>query len=241
MMLRSGGGWAHRCCDGVVALQAYRGYATIRTAMATSLSQRVELRAAVSEDIDDIARIINYPPEPPLAKLLGSRRASRIGELLVKSGAYPSLSHTTVAVVDGAVAGVLECGSDSSISPSAGEFLPLLPRMLIILGPVTPRGVYGFWLRGRLQFETLGDDFPISELYVDEALRNRGIGGRLLEHADELAHRSGSARMSLETGITNPARRLYERHGFRVISERVSVAYDRVTGSPGRILMTKDI
>jgi ribosomal protein S18 acetylase RimI-like enzyme len=47
--------------------------------------------------------------------------------------------------------------------------------------------------------------------------------------------------MCIETGVTNPARRLYERHGFRVIETKTDARYERLTRSPGRILMTKDI
>jgi len=47
--------------------------------------------------------------------------------------------------------------------------------------------------------------------------------------------------MCIETGITNPARRLYERHGYTVISTKTDASYERLTSSPGRILMTKGI
>jgi len=45
--------------------------------------------------------------------------------------------------------------------------------------------------------------------------------------------------MCIETGITNPARRLYERHGYVVVATKTDPRYERLTGSPGRIQMTK--
>ena len=47
--------------------------------------------------------------------------------------------------------------------------------------------------------------------------------------------------MSLTTSTANPARRLYERHGFRVVETRTDTAYKRYTEIDGRYLMVKDI
>ncbi len=176
-----------------------------------------------------------------MATLLGEDRASRLGELFVLSGASIALESTTVATLDTAVVGVLDCGSQYGVRLTAGRVLRMLPRMLAILGPVAPRALYGMWLRQRVQFEAQPDTFSIAELYVDEALRNRGIGGRLLRHADELARREGAHRMCLETGVTNPALRLYERHGYAVVATKTHARYERLTGSPGRVLMAKAI
>jgi len=200
----------------------------------------IQIRTAMRADLPAISRIMNYPPEPPMAKMLGAHRVSRLGDILVRAGIALKLKDAVVALVDGKVAGVMECGGRTGPGTDARSYLRLLPRILLALGPMTPRAVYGFWLRQRLQFEPIPDAFAVVELYVDEVMRNRGIGGRLLEHADRTAPGKWS-RMCIETGITNPARRLYERHGFRVIATKTDASYERLTGSPGRILMTKDI
>ena len=204
------------------------------------MADPLKIRAATRADIGVISRIMNYPPEPPMATMLGAERASRLGDILVRAGVNLKLENAVVAIVDGKVAGVMECGGSSGPVTGASSYLRLLPRILLALGPVTPRAVRGFWLRRRLQFEPIPDAFAIGELYVDEAMRNRGIGGRLLEHADGIARGNWSC-MCIETGVTNPARRLYERHGFEVIETKTDSAYERLTGSPGRILMTKDV
>jgi ribosomal protein S18 acetylase RimI-like enzyme len=209
--------------------------------MDQSLSDVVALRQAVEADLPAISRIMNYPPEPPTATLLGADRASRLGDLLVRSGASVALTQTTVAVLDGALVGVMDCGSQYAVRMTAARLLRLLPRVCVVLGPSLPRGLHGLWLRQRVQFEPMSEAFPVAKLYVDERFRNRGIGGRLLQHAEELARRGGSPRMCLETGITNPALRLYERHGYRTVATKVSARYERMTGSPGRVLMVKDL
>jgi GNAT superfamily N-acetyltransferase len=209
--------------------------------MDQSLSDVVALRQAIKADLLVISRIMNYPPEPPTATLLGVERASRLGDLLVRSGVSIALARTTVAILDGAVVGVMDCGSQYAIRMSAAGLLQLIPRAVAVLGPALPRGLCGMWLRQRVQFAPMSDAFLVAELYVDEQLRNRGIGGRLLQHAEDLARRGGFRRMCLETGITNPARRLYERAGFRTVATKENSRYEQMTGSPGRVLIVKDL
>jgi ribosomal protein S18 acetylase RimI-like enzyme len=47
--------------------------------------------------------------------------------------------------------------------------------------------------------------------------------------------------MALTTTTENPARHLYERHGFRVVETRTDPAYERYTGIEGRHRMVKDL
>ena len=47
--------------------------------------------------------------------------------------------------------------------------------------------------------------------------------------------------MSLTTAVENPARRLYERNGYRVTAERRDLRYERMSGSVGRVLMVKEL
>ena len=58
----------------------------------------------------------------------------------------------------------------------------------------------------------------IKSMHTTSAARGLGIGGKLVEHILDTARGRGYSRISLETGSTKPfapARRLYERHGFR--------------------------
>lgn len=80
-----------------------------------------------------------------------------------------------------------------------------------------------------------------SELHVHPRYRNRGIGSAALDYAEVEAQRLGHRHMSLTTTTTNPARRLYERRGFRVVETRTDPMYERYTGIPGRHLMVKEL
>jgi ribosomal protein S18 acetylase RimI-like enzyme len=65
-----------------------------------------------------------------------------------------------------------------------------------------------------------------------------GAGGstRLLEEVIDAAE---GRPLSLTTRSDNPARRLYERHGFAVTAEKSHRAFERRTGAAGRILMVR--
>jgi len=92
-------------------------------AMAAPFAERVEMRPATAADVPGIARIMNYPPEPPMAVLLGSARASRLAELFVLSGASIAPESTTVAILDRAVVGVLDWTSQSCTAAVRASWL----------------------------------------------------------------------------------------------------------------------
>lgn len=86
----------------------------------------------------------------------------------------------------------------------------------------------------------LGWGSPVSATDVDPAFRNRGIGGALLDWAEARARAGGYQIMSLSTTTVNPARRLYERHGFRVTETLTDPEYQRITGIAGRHRMVRN-
>jgi ribosomal protein S18 acetylase RimI-like enzyme len=60
---------------------------------------------------------------------------------------------------------------------------------------------------------------PEVAIAVRDGHRGEGIGGRLLRALVELARARGVERLSLSVDSANPARRLYQRLGFRELSE----------------------
>lgn len=59
----------------------------------------------------------------------------------------------------------------------------------------------------------------IKSMHTVEAARGRGVGWAMLERLVSTAYEAGSRRVSLETGTGKafaPARRLYERGGFKI-------------------------
>lgn len=120
--------------------------------------------------------------------------------------------------------------------------LRALPAVLRIAGPLrVARMIPNLRARARITPPGVPGSYYIAELDVAPDRRNRGIGGALLDHAGREARRLGVHQLSLHTTTTNPARRLYERHGFRVARTATDPAYERITGIPGRVLMAKDL
>ena len=70
--------------------------------------------------------------------------------------------------------------------------------------PADPPG-YGF----------VAPDMPELSIGVLAEERGRGVGGALLEALKAVAREQGYRALSLSVDRQNPARRLYERHGFR--------------------------
>lgn len=65
----------------------------------------------------------------------------------------------------------------------------------------------------------LDDETPEIAVAVVDGHRGRGIGTLLLNELSETARRAGLARLSLSVDGQNPARRLYEELGYRVLSD----------------------
>lgn len=65
------------------------------------------------------------------------------------------------------------------------------------------------------------DALYVANLAVHADCRGQGVGARLLEQAVALARAADKAALELDVSVRNPrAQALYERTGFRVISER---------------------
>ena len=63
----------------------------------------------------------------------------------------------------------------------------------------------------------IAEDIPELSIAVVRHRRAQGVGGRLLRALADEARGRGLHALSLSVEPTNPARRLYERHGFREV------------------------
>lgn len=203
------------------------------------------IRAATAGDLERIESIVNDPPgQEAVGVCLGDPAlARRLARAFVGLGFSLDIGRCVVAEEDGVVAGVMEAGVGAE-GPDVGvaTVLRALPAVLRIAGPLrAARMVPNLRARARITPPGIPGSYYIAELDVAPDRRNRGIGGALLAHAERDARRLGVRQMSLHTTITNPARRLYERHGFRIVHTATDRAYERITGIPGRVLMVKDL
>jgi ribosomal protein S18 acetylase RimI-like enzyme len=209
-----------------------------------AIAEMLKIRPAVPADRDRMADIINDPPATGSVAIAGSiEKAVRAGRLFARYDITPRLRYASVAELDGRVIAVLECGAGyPDLAITAGLFLRMLVPVLQAVGPgglsrfVRSRGPWN-----RVGFPNDPESYYIAELDVDSVHRNRGIGGVLLRHAEVQARGAGCPRMTLTTNITNPAQHLYERFGFRIRETKTDAEYERYSGSPGRVLMVKDL
>ena len=201
-------------------------------------------RRAQPEDTERIAEIMHGEPLPEVVGLcFGSIQLARAlcYELVRLPGSPQGWEHTVLAALEREPVGLLQAGGDHV--SFTGFLTPrLLPRVLRIFGPLkSVTGLPRVRARARLNFDHPPGAYTVHELHVDPRYRNGGIGGAMLDYAEEEARRGGHRLMSLTTTTANPARHLYERHGFRVVETLTDAAYERYTGIAGRHLMVKEL
>jgi len=129
---------------------------------------------------------------------------------------------------------------------SNGSDVPALP--VVARAGINAMGLIGAlgaaWrslARLRVELQAPAGGVHLVELQVSPEHRNRGVGAFLLGEVDNYAIEHRAAHVSLTTASDNPARRLYERSGYRVVQQRTNARYERITGSAGRVLMVKAI
>jgi ribosomal protein S18 acetylase RimI-like enzyme len=199
------------------------------------------IRKATKADTERIAEIISGEPGDEATAICGGAGpARRFGMGLVRLPNSPQgWERTIVAELGGRVVGIILAGSSA-------ESFRVTPAIAILavraLGPIgVLRTLSRMNARKRVQTDPPEGSCHIAELHVDPASRSRGIGGALLDWSEEAARRDNHTVMSLSTTTSNPARRLYERHGFKIVQTLTDPEYERITGIAGRHLMVKQL
>jgi len=203
--------------------------------------ERLTIRKATPGDTDRIAELFGGDPGDEAIGIAGSReKAIAFGTGMVRLPDSPQgWRETVLAEVDVRVVGILIAGGDHKDMQATPRLIYLALRTF---GPVgILRLLPRLRARVRVQPKTPDGAYHIAEIDVYPAFRNKGIGGALLDHAEAAAHTGGYHIMSLTTSTANPARRLYQRHGFQIAETRRDTAYKRYTGIEGRHLMVKDL
>jgi ribosomal protein S18 acetylase RimI-like enzyme len=196
-------------------------------------------RRATAADTERIAEIIHGEPAQETVRMCGSvERARALGyELVRMPRSAQGWDRSVVGELGGEVVVVLQAGKRIGGIKVTPKLALKAIRILGLFGAIglLPK------IRAQSRVNAKGppDAYYISELHVHPQHRNRGIGSAALDYAEAEARRLGHRHMSLTTATTNPARRLYERHGFRVVETRTDPAFERYTGIAGRHLMVK--
>jgi ribosomal protein S18 acetylase RimI-like enzyme len=198
----------------------------------------VEFRRARSEDEYAIAHLIYGDRSSDGVAVFGNAEQSiQFGTALMGCCIQLSWRHSEVVEHQDQVVGVIQDG----FGHAHVRALCLVQRLLPQLAFRIVRAVPAALALNRVRISLPADAWTIRELHVRADVRGRGAGGSLLQRAEERARDAGAPRLALMTRTNNPARRLYERHGFRVTRECHDHRYERITGATGRVAMEKSL
>lgn len=90
--------------------------------------------------------------------------------------------------------------------------------------------------------DTLEGAWVIDSVATLPEFRRQGLVSNLLEEILERGRRSGFRRAQINIYLGNePARRAYEKHGFRILDERRDPYFEAQIGSPGMARMVRDL
>ena len=196
------------------------------------------IRSARPDEAAELAALMFVEPSHEAVVLAGgAARAERFQvELLRRALAEgaPVLVHETDLRVDGFA--LLSTGGDI---PPLADVARMAVRAMGVRGALVAG--WRSLARARVDLSAPPGGVHLVELQVHPHRRGGGVGGRLLDAVEDRARADRAPHLSLTTGATNPARRLYERHGFVLRGERSDARYERLTGIPGRVLLVKDL
>jgi len=197
-------------------------------------------REASPADADRVAEIVaGDPSRESIGVCDDPERARTFGMALARASLLEGAVRTIVVELEGRCVAVLQTTDgvgDERITRAGAAIALRVFGVLGLLGLVS-RGR----ARARVAIRPPDAALHIHELHVARELRGRGIGGALLRYAEQQARARGRPLLSLTTTTDNPARRLYERAGFRIVETRTDPVYRRITGIDGRHLMIKPL
>jgi ribosomal protein S18 acetylase RimI-like enzyme len=188
----------------------------------------VEVRAAVEDDLEQMVDAMLAEPSVEQLAFMPTIPGAR--EFARSTWLAAGLDGFVVADDDGDVVGFAWCG-ESDVSARDG--FRAARAAWGVTGPV--RLMVKGWPR-LLVGLAMPPGPKLIELHTHPSRRGAGVGSLLLDH---VIREHGDRAVSLTTRSNNPARRLYERHGFAVVAQKDNRWFERRTGAPGRVLMVR--
>jgi ribosomal protein S18 acetylase RimI-like enzyme len=199
----------------------------------------ISYRRAGVDDVDALVDIQHRSPSKEAVTMAGSAGAARrFQALLLTKGLADGSDEVIVLEVDGAPGGFAQLSTGGDVPP-LGVVARSAVKAMGLAGAL--RAGWRSLARAAVDLKPVEDGIHLVELQVDPDRRNHGLGGLLLAEVERIAIERRAPSISLTTQIDNPARRLYERTGFHVEAEKRHRRYEAITGSPGRVLMVKQL
>ena len=102
---------------------------------------------------------------------------------------------------------------------AAYEDFGSLPNDRALVAVVDGEAVGACWVRTTDEYGHIDDETPSFSISLYKPYRGKGIGGSMMSALLSELRDAGYARASLSVQKENPALRLYERMGFRIIGD----------------------
>ena len=217
------------------------GRTTLDNARVEGASRPTDLtvRPARLADADALASIMFMAPGREAVAMAGTATAARLlAARLLRHTLAEATSVVVVAEIASEPVGFAEVSRGGDMPPFAVVARAAVGAMGLVGALAAARRSRA---RAKVNLQPPEGGIHLVELQVSPEQRNRGVGAFLLREVDRIARERRAAHISLTTATDNPARRLYERNGYRVTGERTNARYERITGSPGRVLMVKPV
>jgi ribosomal protein S18 acetylase RimI-like enzyme len=204
--------------------------------MPTSLT----IRPATASDAQAAAALIGMTMGRMADHLFEPRTpTSVITELFPHRGNRFSFQFTDLAEADGSVVGLLLSHPGRTLNRLG---LSMAYRLLRVCGAIPFARFAARALPFSLAREANADEYFVSALAVSPSFQGKGVGACLLAHAEDRARTCGLGRCALIVDVSNgPARRLYERLGYRTAGTLTLGHGGRAGGLESLYRMVKDL
>jgi len=172
---------------------------------------------ATVEEGQEFARLLDTAAEGMYRQMLGRSCPEILGRAFVQPGHDYSYEHVTFAENGGRIVGM--------VSGYTAEVHRMSDHEIVVAAAGWRRHRMAAYLRVAARLFDFMDAVPDGDYYVqgfavDKDLRGKGIGSKLLDHAERTAKEHGSARFALDVAAKNKGgRRLYERRGMTAEAE----------------------
>jgi ribosomal protein S18 acetylase RimI-like enzyme len=179
----------------------------------------LQVRPAVQEDVPLVVDLIRLTMGDEVDWLFGQTVMPAdevVARLVNRTGNRFSLEYCSIAVQAGEAAGLLLAFAGRNIyrlEARMGLHLVRIIGLEASLRLAKRQKEYG-----RL-VEAEKDEFYVAHVGVLPEFQGQGVGSALLDLADGLARQTGLEKCSLLVTRNNPACRLYERHGYKIVAE----------------------
>jgi ribosomal protein S18 acetylase RimI-like enzyme len=188
--------------------------------MVKSQIKKVDLSFRPAKPADaDVASQLIFATFPKVATfIIGLGNEDRAKKILARifpmEGHRFSFEYSEIVQYQGRVIGILVAFPGRKLGRLDRRMSGMLLRQYRLRGKLTL--IIRAWPMVFIN-EASRDEYLLSNLAVKKRYRGKGVGSLMLSHVEDRAKEAGLSKVALNVAIENQsARRLYERHGYKI-------------------------